>query len=68
MNPGFIVQTFRDIAREIFPDADNDFLGYVIWNETGFPCYWDGDPETCFRRQLQEYKDTKISWLDRVKP
>ena len=50
------------IAREIFPEVpkgkkgDNS-LGYIIWNFTGYPSFWDGDPETCFRRQLQEYHD-----------
>ena len=47
------------IAKEYFPNKDNKFLDYVIWNETGFPSFWyipeDGNtPEECFRKQLKE--------------
>ena len=45
-----------DIVREYFPDATDDFAGYVLWNRTGWPRFWAGDPETCMRQQLQEYK------------
>ena len=50
------------IAKEYFPEKDDEFLDYVIWNETGFPCFWhipeDGNTtEECFRKQLKEYAD-----------
>ncbi len=56
------IKTPMQIAREIFPEVKrgkkgNHYLGYIIWNFTGYPQFWDGDPETCFRRQLQEYHD-----------
>ena len=48
-----------EIAREYFPDADDQTLEFVIWERTGFPGFWrigiDGDtPEQCFRKQLKE--------------
>ena len=48
-----------DIAKEYFPDANDEFLEFVIWEQTGFPGFWripeDGaSPEECFRKQLLE--------------
>ncbi len=50
------------IAREVFADVPRTkkgtkFLEFVIWNWTGFPCFWAGDPETIFRQQLTKYRD-----------
>ena len=50
------------IAHEVFADVPNDdegekYLEFVIWNWTGFPCFWAGDPETKFREQLTKYRD-----------
>lgn len=50
-----------EIAREYFPDCTDEQLGYILWNHTGFPCFWDGDPETCMRQQLQDYKNEQES-------
>ena len=44
------------IAREVFPsDWDEGAIEYAIWNHTGFPDFWDDNPEKCLREQLQEY-------------
>ena len=48
-----------DIAREYFPNKPVKFLWFVIWEETGYPQFWnipqDGNtPEECFRKQLKE--------------
>lgn len=32
------------IARDIMPDRDDDFLGYLIWNYTGYPSFFMNDP------------------------
>jgi hypothetical protein len=40
------------IAREYFPDAEDDWLESVVWNETGWPCFWRGDPQDSLRLQL----------------
>ena len=45
-----------DIVREYFPDAPDDLADHILWNRTGWPVFWAGDPETCMRQQLQEYK------------
>ena len=52
-----------EIAREVFPEAeyDDDYLEYVIWNETGYPSFWhiprDGrTPAECLRMQLIRHR------------
>lgn len=50
----------NEIALEIFPEAEGEFLEALIWS-TGFPYFWsiprDGNtPEECFRKQLQQLK------------
>ncbi len=32
--------TDYDIVREFFPDATDDDAGYILWNHTGYPCFW----------------------------
>jgi len=46
-----------EIVREYFPDETDEFLDYILWEETGFPYFWnipeDGTtPEECMRKQL----------------
>jgi hypothetical protein len=48
-----------EIAREYFPNISDTDLDCIIWGKTGFPCFFDGDPETVFRQQLAEYADAK---------
>lgn len=46
------------IAQEVLNESrltDNQ-LWAIMLNETGFPCFFDGDPATELRRQLEEYK------------
>lgn len=45
------------MARSVFPDWDDDHLGYVLWNETGFPCFWEFEPEFSLMMQLIRYRD-----------
>ena len=50
-----------EIAKEYFPNHPHEFLMYIIWEETGWPEFWnipkDGNtPEECFRKQLKEAK------------
>jgi hypothetical protein len=54
-----------DIAKEYFPDASEDDLWFIIWEETGYPQFWnipqDGDtPEACFRKHLQDFKNKTV--------
>jgi len=53
--------TYGDIIKEYFPDADDEFCEFVLWEKTGYPSFWnipeDGaTPEECFRNQVLEFK------------
>ncbi len=46
-----------DIGRAVFPDATDDWLGYAIWNHTGYPSFWNpGNPVKQMYRQLHKLK------------
>lgn len=45
------------IARAVFPDYDDETLMVFIWEWTGFPMFWDGDPSTCLLKQLERLRD-----------
>jgi len=51
------LKTFQDVARQYFPDTNLVELNEIMWSFTGFPSFWIGDAETCFRRQLREAKE-----------
>lgn len=46
-----------EIVRDVFPDVNDEEAECILWERTGWPAFWDGDPETVLRRQLQELKD-----------
>lgn len=49
-----------EVARSVFPDqrVPDEFLEYLIWNETGYPSFWQSNnPASEMLRQLQHYKD-----------
>jgi hypothetical protein len=51
----------HDIVREYFPTAKDDELDFILWDKTGWPAFWNGDPETCLREQLAKLaKATKL--------
>ena len=55
------------VAREYFPDRDDEFLGHIIWSHTGFPYFWDipadgNTPEECLRKQLKEVQEEFRKW------
>ena len=37
------------IAKEMIIEWADDDISYAIWNYTGFPDFWDGDPATVQR-------------------
>jgi hypothetical protein len=41
-----------DIAREYFPNMSEPDLGYLLWNETAFPCC----DEVYLREQLAKLR------------
>lgn len=44
-----------DIVREYFPKANDWEVNFIIWEKTGYPEFFSGDPETCLRQQLRQY-------------
>ena len=49
----FITFTQR-VAREHGHKISREEAGMVLWEFTGFPAFWDGDPMECLDRQLTE--------------
>jgi hypothetical protein len=54
----------RDIIREYFPQAEDDEVDFILWNYTGYPGFWNGNPEQCLRQQVQHLKDVGREVLD----
>lgn len=52
-------QTFitfaQRVAREYGFDIDRDEANEVLWEYTGYPSFWDGNPVECVDRQLTEF-------------
>ena len=52
--------TYGEIVRKYFPTATDDKVDFILWEHTGYPCFWkDSDVEKCLREQLEEYKASK---------
>lgn len=52
-----------DIVREYFPGISDQKADAILWEFTGWPCFWNGDPEECMRKQLQESADEVREFL-----
>ena len=53
-------KSFKDIVVEYFPNAGDDEVDFILWEQTGFPCFWETeDTEACLRKQLQKFKEIK---------
>lgn len=48
--------SIADIAREYFPEASDSELEGIVWERTGFPCFFEGEPESCLREQLAAFR------------
>lgn len=48
--------TIAEIAREYFPEASDLELEGIVWERTGFPCFFEGEPELSLRRQLAAFR------------
>jgi hypothetical protein len=48
------IEIAREEAAKANVKLDESALEYIIWEETGWPAFFDGDPETCFREQLRK--------------
>lgn len=51
------------MLREELPTLSDDERGYVLWNETGWPSFSHGDPETQLRAQLR-----RVAWAVDYRP
>lgn len=49
--------TPKEIVKEYFPGISDEEALSILWNHTGFPGFWAGDPETCLRDQLAQLKE-----------
>ncbi len=48
--------TGEEVVRTVFPKADEEFCDYVLWNQTGFPCFIrDPVPKNLYR-QVRRFK------------
>lgn len=56
------LRQFFAIGREVFPDATDEQVHFILLNHTGWPCWFAGDPLTICRQQLEDYRDGK--WVD----
>jgi hypothetical protein len=45
-------ETIADVVRRYFPDATSEQVDHILWNHTGFPAFFVGDPITALRSQL----------------
>lgn len=44
-----------------------NMIEVIIYEATGYPCFWTGDPEECFRKQLSEFfEKAKITSIDKT--
>lgn len=44
-----------ELIREYFPDASWEEADSILWEFTGWPGFFDGDPETVLREQLGKF-------------
>jgi hypothetical protein len=50
--------SFKEIVQDVFryhgwPVDNDDYIGYVLWNHTGYPSFWHSeDVEACVRYQV----------------
>lgn len=57
--------SFIDVVKEFFPEATDDEAMGILWNYTGYPSFWRGEPNKCLREQLQHLKDVGPEAVDR---
>ena len=54
----------HDLHVELFPDLTELEFEYILWNYTGFPCFFIGDPAIYLRKQLEDYKKFGAKSID----
>ena len=48
-----ILSYVHTIALEHGVRITDDQADYILWEKTGFPEFWTGDPMTCLTKQLR---------------
>lgn len=56
--------SFVDLVREYFPGVTDEQAMDILWNYTGFPGFWDGDPARVCREQLAHLKEVGPAAVD----
>lgn len=56
--------SFLDLVRDFFPDVSDEQALDILWNYTGFPAFWDGDPLKVCREQLAYLKEVGPARVD----
>lgn len=49
------IELVQETAKEFDIKLTSSEADYILWEETGFPAFFDGDPETCCREQLRKF-------------
>lgn len=49
------IDLVMDTAREFDQEVDDLTADAILWEETGFPGFFMGDPEVTLRRQVARY-------------
>lgn len=53
-----VADVVREVAAEFGRTLTDDQLEYVLWEETGYPCFWPDStktPEENLRAQVREF-------------
>lgn len=54
-----ITTTYSDIVRQVAAEfgasPDNDEVAWILWENTGFPEFWSGDPAESCRDQVRSF-------------
>lgn len=55
---------FVGIVRSVFPGIPDGDATALLWEYTGFPGFWDGDPADCCLRQVRRLRDIGAKAID----
>ena len=47
--------TWKELVKEYFPNANDEFCDFVLWEKTPFPCSQDKEE---IRRFIKEFKES----------
>ena len=53
------IELVRDEAKKLKRTVTDEQADYILWEHTGFPEFWQGDPETCCREQVREFFESE---------